>query len=83
MTQSPEKGDLSHEIGERAEKSTFQIRSSWPKFCRFFAFLACRKINNLRVFNTREYFDSPRVHTSNYCVIYGLRHVSVLRIGNC
>ena len=26
------------------------------------AFLACRKINNLRVFNTSEYSDSPRLH---------------------
>ena len=26
------------------------------------AFLACRRINNLRVFNTSEYSDSPRLH---------------------
>jgi hypothetical protein len=30
-----EEGDLPHEIGERAEKSAFQIRSSWGQFWRF------------------------------------------------
>jgi hypothetical protein len=36
------------------------------------AFLACRKINNLSVFNTPEYSDSPRLHQSFFLILKGL-----------
>ena len=35
------------------------------------AFLASRKINNLRVFNTPEYSNSPRLHNLLLCVFVG------------
>jgi hypothetical protein len=61
MTQLPEKGDLDHEIGQRAENphvpDTFQL-GAIPDAR---AFLACRRINNLRVFDKPEYSDSPRL----------------------
>jgi hypothetical protein len=38
---------------------TFQLGAISP--CS--AFLACGKINNLRVFNTPEYSNSPRLHS--------------------
>jgi hypothetical protein len=40
---------------------TFQLGAILP----FFAFLASRKINKLRVFNTPDYSDSPRLQNSN------------------
>src|SRR5258708_6178765 len=38
MAQLPKKADLPHEIGQRAEKSAFQIRSSQPQFSLFLRF---------------------------------------------
>ena len=37
------------------------------------AFLAFRKINKLRIFNTPEYSNSPRLHHFKVCVIYRLQ----------
>src|SRR5713101_7763988 len=48
---------------------TFQLGAILP----FFAFLASRKINKLRVFNTSEYSDSPRLHDTKPSVINRLR----------
>jgi hypothetical protein len=51
-------------ISSAHEKSrvpdTFQLDAILP----FSAFVAPRKINNLRVFNNSEYSDSPRLHHS-------------------
>ncbi len=44
---------------------TFQLGAILP----FFAFLASRKINKLRVFNTSEYSDSPRLHDLKVFII--------------
>ncbi len=46
-------------LDSQDETTAFQIRSSWARFLPFSAFLASRKINNLRVFNNHEYSDSP------------------------
>src|SRR6266849_1659637 len=43
MAQLPKKADLPHEIGQRAEKSAFQIRSSQPQFSLFLRFWRLEK----------------------------------------
>ena len=50
---------------------TFQLGAISP--CS--AFLACLKINKLRVFNTPGYSDFPRLQNFNYFVINGLRGI--------
>jgi len=46
---------------------TFQLGA----ILSFTAFLAGRKINKLRVFNTPEYSSSPRLHHLLLCVFVG------------
>jgi hypothetical protein len=62
MTQLLAAGTILLEIGDQAQKArvpdTFQLGAiSW--YC---AFLAGRKVSNLRVFNGSGYSDSPRLH---------------------
>jgi len=58
---------------------TFQLGAILP----FFAFLASRKINKLRVFNTSEYSDSPRLHHLNTSVITKLQPFLVRSRSRC
>jgi hypothetical protein len=58
---------------------TFQLGAILP----FFAFLASRKINKLRVFNTSEYSDSPRLQSLNCCVINGLHRILASLLHSC
>jgi hypothetical protein len=51
-----------------ASEKAFQKRSSWAQILAVRAFLASRKINKLRVFNTSEYSAPPRLHHSLYSV---------------
>jgi hypothetical protein len=58
---------------------TFQLGAILP----FFAFLASRKINKLRVFNTPDYSDSPRLHHLNASVINKLQPFLVRLRSRC
>ena len=55
---------------------TFQLGAILP----FPAFGASRKINKLRVFNTPEYSDSPRLHQFKATVINNLQRFRCIRV---
>lgn len=65
--------DLSSSISDPGfhVPDTFQLSA----ISQFSAFLACRKINKLRVFNTRQYSDSPRLQDHNSFAINRLRRI--------
>ena len=60
----------------RRVPDTFQLGAISP--CP--AFLASRKINNLRVFNPPQYSNSPRLQAVNFCVINGLDRISFVHV---
>src|SRR5260370_40396422 len=62
MAQLPKKADLPHEIGQRAEKSAFQIRSSQPQSCRFLRFWRLKKSISC-VFSTSLNIPTPPAST--------------------